>query len=829
MKEIELLAPVGSWEAMIAAVQNGADAIYLGGKNFSARQNANNFDEDELIRAVKYCHIRDVKIFVTVNTLVSNEELKELIRYIEFLYSNDVDAVILQDLGAAKLIRELFPDLELHGSTQMSVHNSEGVRFLQEQGFKRVVVAREMSLGEIVNVKKHSMMDLEVFVHGALCVCYSGQCLMSSMIGGRSGNRGRCAQPCRMAYGLIDQNTGKEINSAPGNYILSPRDLNTLENIYKILNTGVKSLKIEGRMKRPEYVATVVGAYRKTIDQYLKTKEKPAIPRETLRDVEQIFNRKFTGGYILGSSGQEIMSFEKPSNRGIRVGKIAAYDKGRQRATIFLEGSLRKGDGIEVWSSLGDHPGTIVENIFEKGIKKDMVSQGLVDIPFRHEVLKDSLVYKTSDIALTQRSKETYERTDKKIIVWAEFTGRIGQEIELVLWDDRDHTIQVKGSYVVEKALKVAMDENRIKEQLSKLGDTPYFLQELKINLDEGSAIPVSELNHLRRAAVEELNRSRENFNKRIGLDANEFSQKNLNSFAYEPSKKGESLGLSVSVKSIGQLQAVLKQKVNRIYYRDINTLLKAEELIQDDSTEFIPALHRIERDDQLEALKKRIGQLKRIDGIMVGDLGTMNYLLRETDLPIYTDYSLNIFNNSALELFNQVGIKGVTLSPELTLKQISMINKFSNVPTEVIIHGNLPLMVTKYCPISTLMDEDDQNKQESCKLCRTTQFGMKDRLGLVFPLEKVDNCNIEILNAQKLCLLGYMRELKDADLANGRLYFTFEKEEEIGETISAYRRVISLVNHAKDDAEIKAINRDFIEKFKEQGFTKGHFFRGVF
>lgn len=828
MKKIELLAPVGSWESMIAAVQNGADAVYLGGKNFSARQSANNFDEDELIRAVKYCHIRGVKVYITVNTLMSDPELKDLVLYIKFLYCNDVDAVILQDLGAANLIKELFPDLELHGSTQMSVHNSEGVRFLQEQGFKRVVLAREMSIEEIMNVKRNNSIDLEVFIHGALCVSYSGQCLMSSMIGGRSGNRGRCAQPCRMAYSLIDQKSGNEIKNSKGNYILSPRDLNTLQNIEKILGSGVKYLKIEGRMKRPEYVAIVVGAYRDAIDQYVTTKEKPIISKDILKDVEQVFNRKFTDGYIFGSFGQEIMSFEKPSNRGVRIGKIVAYDKIRQRATLYLEGSLRKGDGIEVWNMIGEHSGTIVENIFERGIKKDVVSQGIVDIPFRHEISKDSLVYKTSDIALIQRSKETYERKDKKIKIYAEFIGRIGQEIQLRLWDEKNNRVHVKGSYIVEKALKVAIDENRIKEQLSKLGDTPYSFEELKIILDEGSAIPAGELNHLRREAVEKLNQLRENKNKRIELDANEFSEKFDRLFDVRHLKKvKQPMKISVSVKSISQLQAVLKQKVDRIYYRDLNTLSQAEEIINDYFVEFIPAIHRIVRDDQLDLLKRKIGELKKINGVMVGDFGTLNYLIRVTDIPIHTDYSLNIFNNKALELLSHVGVKSVTLSPELTLKQISLINKLSTVPTEVIIHGRLPLMVTKYCPISAIID--NQNKQDCCnKLCRNTQFGMRDRLGMIFPLEKLDNCNVEILNSQKLCLLGYMRELEEADIAIARLYFNFEKEEEINETIYAYRKAISFLNHSEDDPELKNINKADLEKYKEQGFTKGHFFRGV-
>jgi len=823
MHEIELLAPVGSWEALEAAVQNGADAVYLGGKAFSARQHANNFDHEELIKAVQYCHIRDVKVFITVNTLVTNEELKDLAKYIAFLYNIDVDALIIQDLGMAKLVKDLLPDFELHASTQMSVHNAEGVKMLEELGFKRAVLAREMSIDEIKHVKEQSSLDLEVFVHGALCVCYSGQCLMSSMIGGRSGNRGRCAQPCRMTYTLVNQDTGKEIKNTHGDYILSPRDLNTLQNIDKVLKTGVKSLKIEGRMKRPEYVAIVVRAYRDAIDQYKIHKEVPNISQETLHDVEQIFNRRFTKGYILGEKGKEIMSFSKPSNRGIKIGKVIFYDNRKRKIGIQLEGLLRKGDGIEVWSEKGDNPGTIVENIFFEGNKKEQALPGsLVEVPFKHQAAKGSPVYKTSDVELLRRARETYERKDKSIEIVGEFRGEIGHEIELALWDDHNHCIHAKGSYIVQKAQKVAIEKDRIKEQISKLGDTPYKLQHFQVHLDEDASIPIGELNQLRRAAVEQLNSIRGIHNNRLPVNIQEFS-KQLDSWFNKSQNSRSSFSISVSVASISQLKTVLKFKIDRVYYCDMNSLEQAEALIRPYSVKFVPVINRVIKDEKFNILRDRIKELNRIDGIMVGDLGAL-FFFRKMKLPVFADFSLNIFNTFAIRLLNELGVKGVTLSPELNLKQMSTILQNSAAACEAIVHGHLPLMVTKYCPLSTVINKD--NKQDSCNLCRNTQFGLKDRLGLVFPIYTGNNCSIQILNAQKMCLLEHIKELEEAFITNIRIDFTIEKEDEITQTLSAYLEAVESVTSGSSRSEI--LNDSLIEKIKGAGFTKGHFFRGV-
>ena len=366
----ELLSPAGSMESLKAGIQNGADAIYLGGSSFGARAAATNFDNDELIEAVKYAKLRDVNIFVTVNTSIKETEIEDLISYTDFLYKIGVDAIILSDIGIAEVLRKRYPNMELHASTQISAHSLNDVLELKQVGFDRVVIARELGIEEIKEICDNVDIDIEVFIHGAICVSYSGQCLMSSMLGDRSGNRGRCAQPCRQSYKLINKTTGKIIN-VNGNYLLSPKDLCSIENIEKILDTGVKSLKIEGRMKRPEYVAVVTSRYRKAIDNYINNKI--TTDKKTLKeDLEAIFNRKFTSGYLMSKNGSDIINLDKPNNVGVKVGEVLSFNLKKNKLKIKLSGKLSKGDGINLG---GGNIGRIIKDgeIFDCGVAGDIV------------------------------------------------------------------------------------------------------------------------------------------------------------------------------------------------------------------------------------------------------------------------------------------------------------------------------------------------------------------------------------------------------------------------------------------------------------------------
>ena len=342
MKRIELLAPVGDFECLKAAVQNGADAVYLGASNFSARASAKNFDLTELEKAINYATLRNVRVYLALNTLIKNTELQEAINIAKSAYELGISAIIVQDYGLASILLKTFPDLPIHASTQMSIHNLEGANQIEKLGFKRAILAREISISEIEFISSNSNIELEVFVHGALCISYSGQCLLSSIIGVRSGNRGKCAQACRLPYELINSQN----ESIDKGYLLSPRDLYGLEFIPKLIDIGITSLKLEGRLKKPEYVATVTRIYRKYIDMALANKEY-IISEKDKKDLLQVFNRGgFSTGHLDNSPNTNLIFKESPTNMGIYIGNVSNYNSNKGHITLNLNDTLAIGDTI---------------------------------------------------------------------------------------------------------------------------------------------------------------------------------------------------------------------------------------------------------------------------------------------------------------------------------------------------------------------------------------------------------------------------------------------------------------------------------------------------
>ena len=611
MRDVELLAPVGSFEALKAAVQNGANAVYLGGKDFGARASANNFDRDELKEAVKYAHIRGVQVFVTTNTLRKENEIEDFLEYAKFLYDIDVDAIILQDIGMARLIKRELPDFELHASTQMVAHSLEDVKYLESVGFDRVVLAREVTVEEIKYICDNCKADIEVFVHGALCVCYSGQCLMSSMIGNRSGNRGRCAQPCRQRYELIDVYTGEVVNSN-GDYLLSPRDLNAIEEIDKVIDAGVHSLKIEGRMKRPEYVATVIDGYRKTIDEYLAT-NKLNVSDETINDLYTIFNRKFTKGLLLGDVGKDMMNSQLPNNQGLYVGTVVDYNKKAKRLKIKLANTLKKGDGI----NLGG--GTIGRIIKNGNIETIGYKGETIELDFVGEARKGQIVFKTSDSELMDRVQATFTQDKEfvKNIIDAKITIKLGQKPILTLIDRNKNQATIEGDKIVEEAMKVALSKEKVETQLRKLGNTPYELDLLEIELDDNVSLPISLLNQMRRDCIELLDK------ERVSIKNRKYKNKTVKykPVLYNRNKQQE---ISVKVKNLEQLESALECGVDRIYYEDTNTIDKAMSLAMKYNKKVIYSAPRIIRNKEYNHLAK--ANNAGVESVQVGNYGSIDY-----------------------------------------------------------------------------------------------------------------------------------------------------------------------------------------------------------
>ena len=805
MKEIELLAPVGSFDALKAAVQNGANAVYLGGKDFSARASANNFDREELKEAVKYAHIRDVRVFVTTNTLIKQNELEDFVEYAKFLYDIDVDAIIMQDIGAAMLIHELLPDFELHASTQMVAHSLEDVQYLESIGFKRVVLARELTVEEIKYICDNTNVDIEIFVHGALCVCYSGGCLMSSMIGNRSGNRGRCAQPCRQKYTMIDISTGEEIHNN-GDYLLSTKDLNTIEEIDKIIDTGVLSLKIEGRMKKPEYVATVIKSYRDAIDEYETTK-KVNISDETMEDLYTIFNRKFTKGLILGEVGEEVMNSNVPNNQGLYVGKVVDYNKKAKRLKIKLEGTLKKGDGI----NLGG--GTIGRIIKGKDIAQIGYKGETIELDFIGEAKKNQLVFKTSDTDLIDRAQKTYTQDKEfaKSLIDAEISIKLDSYPELRLIDKNENIVTVQGDKLVEKALKVALSEEKIETQIKKLGNTPYEIDQLKINLDEGVSMPISLINQMRREAIELLDNARISVKGRMYKDNDiKYSPKIYSRNADNKSK------IRVKVNNIEALKSILNLDIDMIYYEDVSTIEQAMTMANANNKKLNYSAPRIVRNREYKRLEKSEEYCK--DHVQISALGQVKYYKENSEsVKFDVDYYLNPFNSETINHYKKEGAETVCISQELNLHEIKETTQYTDLEIETVAYGYIPMMLSEYCPMGVVARSCKKDKR--CANCKESKYVLRDFKGEEYRVSQDIFCRSTIYNSSANCLINNLDELSEAGINIFRLDFTHETPELIEKITESFIDVIE--NDFVADAKS-------LEVFEDMDTTLGHLYKGV-
>ena len=802
MRDVELLAPVGSFEALKAAVQNGANAVYLGGKDFGARASANNFDRDELKEAVKYAHIRGAQVFVTTNTLRKENEIEDFLEYAKFLYDIDVDAIILQDIGMARLIKRELPDFELHASTQMVAHSLEDVKYLESVGFDRVVLAREVTVEEIKYICDNCKADIEVFVHGALCVCYSGQCLMSSMIGNRSGNRGRCAQPCRQRYELIDVYTGEVVNSN-GDYLLSPRDLNAIEEIDKVIDAGVHSLKIEGRMKRPEYVATVIDGYRKTIDEYLAT-NKLNVSDETINDLYTIFNRKFTKGLLLGDVGKDMMNSQLPNNQGLYVGTVVDYNKKAKRLKIKLANTLKKGDGI----NLGG--GTIGRIIKNGNIETIGYKGETIELDFVGEARKGQIVFKTSDSELMDRVQATFTQDKEfvKNIIDAKITIKLGQKPILTLKDRHSNEATIEGDKIVEEAMKVALSKEKVETQLRKLGNTPYELDLLEIELDDNVSLPISLLNQMRRDCIELLDK------ERVSIKNRKYKNKivKYKPVLYNRNKQQE---ISVKVKNLEQLESALECGVDRIYYEDTNTIDKAMSLAMKYNKKVIYSAPRIIRNKEYNHLAK--ANNAGVESVQVGNYGSIDYF---KDKKLNIDYYLNAFNSETINYYKEIGADTLCISQELNINEIKETIKYTDINIESVVYGYTPLMITEYCPMGVIVR--DCKKDKRVAKCKESIYALRNSKGDEFRVSQDIFCRSTIYNSNVTCMLDNLYELHEIGINVLRLDFTLEDKETVKEVIEAYQEVLS------NDYKLATKATKLYNKLDEKGTTAGHYYKGV-
>lgn len=834
---MELLAPAGDEKCFRAAVDNGADAVYLGGKIFNARSSAGNFSLDELKTALEYAHLRGVKIYVTVNILIADNELSELLAYLEELLVLGVDGVIVQDHGVVHLIRKLLPDLPLHISTQMTVHNLAAVKYLEDLGVKRVVLSRELSLEEIKEIGRRSKIELEVFAHGALCVSYSGQCLFSSMIGGRSGNRGRCAQPCRLPYHLVDQNQREILNEKEtGAYLLSPRDLKTIELLPQLRQAGVHSLKIEGRMKKPEYVATVVRIYRQALDRLLHEGEGNfCVAEDESKDLAQIFNRDFTSDYLLGKSSLSLMSYRRPNNRGSYIGRIESYSQADRKAVIKLEDELIKGDGIEIWVSQGGRVGKTIDKLWLNGEERTSAVRGMrVTLSVSGKIRNGDRVFKTYDERLERKAKESFVHSKGSQTEPVNITvhGRLGEPLVLLVSDRHGHNAYGKTHFLAEKAKNKPLNYQYLRQQLGKLGNTVFYLQGLTLDLAEDLMVPVSEINQARREALAELTDLILAESQRTYTLPDRKAKKKFLHWQKDSSYKIPKL--AVLAGDAAQAREALNSGADRIYFGgdflgqsklpDAVSVSRLAEEVLSRGKEFYLATPRILKTAEFGFWQKLFEFLapSGISGVMAGNMGIMALAQKEFSFPLVLDTPFNVFNRSAVQFWQeQLGerLKTIALSPELNLQQIRELAT-AETEKEILGEGNLILTVMEHCPLNNLLGK---GRKARCSHYCKQQFYLQDRKNVLFPLKTNPYCRSYLLNSMTLSVLDNLPDLLDAGLDYIRLELNGQKKQL--EAVGIYRRALELLRAGEDYLQDKAVQA-FLSK--RNLFTKGHYFRGV-
>lgn len=838
MNGTELLAPAGNLTTLKAAVENGADAVYIGGTQFSARQKAENFTYEQMQEGIAYAHERGRKVHVTVNTMLRNDEIGDLVEYIYQLAELKVDAVIAQDLGAIHLLQETMPQIPVHASTQMTIHNTEGARFWKEQGLDRVVLARETSLQTIREIHNNVDIELESFVHGALCVSYSGQCLLSSMIGGRSGNRGLCAQPCRMPYQLLD-GTGKQYETK-GKYLLSTRDLNMLHHVPDLINSGITSFKIEGRMKRPEYVAVVVRAYREAIDAYYQSEKLNFKQRD--KEILQIFNRDFTTGYYYGNPGGNLMSHSRPDNRGIKIGDVLKTEK--NKTWIQLQDNLSVGDGYLLINKKGEEIAGKVHELSIRGKNIESAKAGqIVQMPVSGNADGATVCFRTSDSRLLKEAEATYKQPSvpNKSRIHFKLDILLGQPISLLAWDDKDHYFETKSEYLVELAKTSPSTVEGVTNQMNRLGNTPFELGDIAVNLDDGVIAPSSELNKLRREATEALESLLQEETEDIIPDYEDYLDDAgdlLDRIPPQVNGYGLRQRLAVTVGSEEGFQAALDSGADLIYIQ--STPLRRGSVISEERYEELANIcHEkgvqlywtcspIQNNRQMEHVKKQMMSAKEVgfDGVLAGNFGILQMAKEMGWDSISADYTLNIANDVSLQFLSNQEIGKVTLSPELSLAQISDISYLGNLPLEMIVHGNIPLMTSEQCVAGSVLGGRTENT--SCSMpCMKQQYFLQDRTQAQFPLYMDVNCRMHVMNSKMLNLYKRMDEC----LPVGVDFIRIEAREQSGgwirSVVSAYRRLLDEYN---DNGKIliSVTDEELLNRLAPNGSTYGHTFRGV-
>ena len=807
---MELLAPAGTMENFMAALESGADAIYLGGKVFNARAHAANFGIDELREAVRLAHILDVSVYVTVNILIGDTELKDLEQYIKDLDSIGVDAIIVQDLAVAEIAKRVAPNIHLHGSTQMTAATLDAVRFYESLGFTRVVLARELSLKEIQHICKHCKAEIEVFVHGALCVCYSGQCLMSSFIGGRSGNRGACAQPCRLPYELLDSK-GASVLPKHEAYLLSPKDLNYSEHMNELVAAGVTSFKVEGRMKKVSYVRQVIGTYREILDE-------ASIHENQRKALASGFNRGFSTAYLEDTVGRQMMTVVAPNHQGKPIGE--SYTK-KGEVYLSLTEPIEQGSLVKILQSNGsvtyytvDDEWTCVSDTLYKGRPAEGLAVGQLYLASTPKNTK------------SRGLQEFTRKYDMSVYLSVGSNGETNYT-ELTAILDSGLSVTVTNEYVPAIANKVPTSLEKVTEQLGRLGNTLFRLS--YVDIPDGPYMwPASVLNALRRDAVTALETALithhvESWQALQVTGDVDYGFKAQHELSYDTcpmisARVDEIEGVKAAISGGAQKIVFGGDRLSRTPYA-LSIYDEVARLCAQSDVICTFATPRVVKDDEVEAYTHTLEAIVQAhpDSISIHVPQALLWL-RELGYTgaIEADTGLNIFNTPTLHFWEQLHISCVNPSQELTLKQITELAKHSHVPIETMIHGYTEMMISEYCAIASFVGT---GSKVNCPMpCVKESYSLKDRKGEIFPIRTDPYCRIHIMNSHEMDMRAYVPMLLQKGISILRVDGRHMKPSYVKDIVSQYVGIATGTMEAPP------------KKIDSQGesITRGHYFRGI-
>ena len=807
---MELLAPAGTMENFMAALESGADAIYLGGKVFNARAHAANFGIDELREAVRLAHILDVSVYVTVNILIGDTELKDLEQYIKDLDSIGVDAIIVQDLAVAEIAKRVAPNIHLHGSTQMTAATLDAVRFYESLGFTRVVLARELSLKEIQHICKQCKAEIEVFVHGALCVCYSGQCLMSSFIGGRSGNRGACAQPCRLPYELLDSK-GESVLPKYEAYLLSPKDLNYSEHMNELVAAGVTSFKVEGRMKKVSYVRQVIGTYREILDD-------ASIHENQRKALASGFNRGFSTAYLEDTVGRQMMTVVAPNHQGKPIGE--SYTK-KGDVYLSLTEPIEQGSLVKILQSNGsvtyytvDDEWTCVSDTLYKGRPAEGLAVGQLYLASTPKNTK------------SRGLQEFTRKYDMSVYLSVGSNGEINYT-ELTAILDSGLSVTVTNEYVPAIANKVPTSLEKVTEQLGRLGNTLFRLS--YVDIPDGPYMwPASVLNALRRDAVTALETALithhvESWQALQVTGDVDYDFKAQHELSYDTcpmisARVDEIEGVKAAISGGAQKIVFGGDRLSRTPYA-LSIYDEVARLCAQSDVICTFATPRVVKDDEVEAYKHTLEAIVQAhpDSISIHVPQALLWL-RELGYTgaIEADTGLNIFNTPTLHFWEQLHISCVNPSQELTLKQITELAKHSHVPIETMIHGYTEMMISEYCAIASFVGT---GSKVNCPMpCVKESYSLKDRKGEIFPIRTDPYCRMHIMNSHEMDMRAYVPMLLQKGISILRVDGRHMKPSYVKDIVSQYVGIAMGMMEAPP------------KKIDSQGesITRGHYFRGI-